>query len=222
MSDSDPDGGTEPAKLGFRHLLIGILITFLLAISIPTQVIGAPLRVALLGALLILAVHTRRRAGVLGLPAFVTAAVLTATTLLVAIFGSDKALTSVSQIATALLTVAAIAVLARTLLMTGIVNGSTVNGVLCIYLLIALFFGSLNELFAALTPHYVQVAGAPVSTSQMLYFSVITLSTVGYGDITPASSLAQGVAATEALIGQLYLVSVVAAVVSRYEPRQKR
>ena len=147
---------------------------------------------------------------------------LSLTTLLVAIFGSDKTLTSVSQISTALLTVAAIAVLARTLLTTGIVNNSTVNGVLCIYLLIALFFGSLNELFASLTHNYVHGGGVPASASQMLYFSVITLATVGYGDITPASSLAQGVAATEALIGQLYLVSVVAAVVSRYEPRQRR
>ena len=217
MSDSDPVGGTQ---LGFRHLLIGILTTFLLAISIPTPAVGAPLRVALLGTLLVLAVHTRRKAGVLGLPALVTAAVLTATTLLVSIFGSQKALTSVSQISTALLAVAAIVVLARTLLTTGIVNSSTVNGVLCIYLLIALFFGSLNELFAALTPHYVH-GDAAVSTSQMLYFCVITLSTVGFGDITPASSLAQGVTATEALIGQLYLVSVVAAVVSRYEPKRR-
>ena len=123
--------------------------------------------------------------------------------------------------ATILLVGAAIAVLVTTLLRLGSVDQTTVNGVLCIYLLLALLFGSINEFFAALISPYVRGAASPVRSSDMLYYSLITLTTVGYGDITPASSLAQAVAATEALIGQLYLVSVVAAVITRYPGRRR-
>ena len=206
---------TKP--LTFRYLLAGILLTFIVAIAIPEPSIGAPLRVALLGGLLLAAIRTRRRAGRLGTPAFVVTFALFAATLFASLFGTATALTVISQSATVVLTVAAIAILIQTLLGLGVVNGSAVNGVLCIYLLLALFFGALNEIFAATVPHYLQGAD-PANTSTMLYFSVITLTTVGYGDITPTTGLARAVASTEALTGQLYLVSVVAAVVSRYRP----
>jgi voltage-gated potassium channel Kch len=46
-----------------------------------------------------------------------------------------------------------------------------------------------------------------------LYFSYITLTTVGYGDLTAGSSLGRMLAVIEALVGQLYLVTIVALVV---------
>ncbi|HEY7174432.1 MAG TPA: potassium channel family protein, partial [Micromonosporaceae bacterium] len=58
--------------------------------------------------------------------------------------------------------------------------------------------------------------------SDTLYFSLITLTTVGYGDIVPVANVARAVASIEALVGQLYLVSVVAAVVSRFVPASRR
>jgi hypothetical protein len=48
-----------------------------------------------------------------------------------------------------------------------------------------------------------------------LYFSFVTLATLGYGDYTPAGNLGHALAVLEALIGQLYLVTVVAVVVTR-------
>jgi hypothetical protein len=48
-----------------------------------------------------------------------------------------------------------------------------------------------------------------------LYFSYVTFATLGYGDYTPASNFGHTLAILEALIGQLYLVTVVAVVVSR-------
>jgi voltage-gated potassium channel Kch len=51
----------------------------------------------------------------------------------------------------------------------------------------------------------------PVDSFQ--YFSFITLTTVGYGDLTPGTELGQLLASLEALTGQLFLVSVVALVV---------
>ena len=46
-----------------------------------------------------------------------------------------------------------------------------------------------------------------------LYFSFVTMTTVGYGDLTAAGDLGRMLAVTEALIGQLYLVTVVALVI---------
>jgi hypothetical protein len=48
-----------------------------------------------------------------------------------------------------------------------------------------------------------------------MYFSFITLATVGYGDLVPALQLGRALAVLEGLTGQLYLVTVVALVVSR-------
>jgi hypothetical protein len=102
------------------------------------------------------------------------------------------------------------------------VDTPTVLGVLGVYLLLALAFASMHQLFAAFDPdHYLNgVTGLPTSSDQ-LYFSVITLATVGFGDITPASQLARAVTVVEALTGQLYLVSVVAAVVGGWHRRSR-
>ena len=56
---------------------------------------------------------------------------------------------------------------------------------------------------------------AHTNISDYLYFSFVTLTTVGYGDLTAAGGLGRAVAVIEALTGQLYLVTVVALVVSR-------
>jgi len=55
-----------------------------------------------------------------------------------------------------------------------------------------------------------------------LYFSYITLSTVGYGDIWPVSSIAKRLCSFEACIGVLYLALFIGRVVMMYESPEKR
>ena len=59
------------------------------------------------------------------------------------------------------------------------------------------------------------------TTADYLYFSFMTQTTVGYGDLTAAGNLGRACAVLEALVGQLYLVTVVALVVSRMRPRNR-
>ena len=59
------------AEFGFRYLLGGILITYVLVIAVPGELIAAPVRVALLGGVLLLSVRARRKAGALALPALI-------------------------------------------------------------------------------------------------------------------------------------------------------
>jgi Ion channel len=102
---------------------------------------------------------------------------------------------------------------------TGGVGLEVVLGALCAYLLIGAYFAYLYNVLATLSkrPFFAQ-PGADGKLNY-LYFSFVTLTTTGYGDITPAFGPGQMIAVTEAVLGQLYLVSVVAIVVSAFRKR---
>ena len=96
-------------------------------------------------------------------------------------------------------------------------GGATVQaimGVLCIYLLMGMFYaflyGAIDRLGGA--PFF--NGGISASASHCLYFSFTTLTTVGYGDLTARTDLGHTLAVTESLFGQIYLVTVVAVLVS--------
>jgi hypothetical protein len=89
----------------------------------------------------------------------------------------------------------------------------TIMGVLCVYLLVGLFFSVVYGIYNRVAgPFFANDVQA--NATAFVYFSYITLSTVGYGDLTPGPDAARMLAVAEALIGQLYLVSVVALTVS--------
>jgi Ion channel len=95
-----------------------------------------------------------------------------------------------------------------------------VLGVLAIYLLIGVAFafadGAVDRLGAR---DFLQ--GRPDATvADFLYFSFATLTTTGYGDLVPGDNLARSFAILEALLGQIYLVTVVAVLVANLAPRQ--
>ena len=58
--------------------------------------------------------------------------------------------------------------------------------------------------------------------TQMLYFSIITVTTAGYGDITPVTSVAQISAALEAALGTLYLAILIGRIVGQLAPGLRR
>jgi len=98
----------------------------------------------------------------------------------------------------------------------------TVAGALCIYLLAGLFFALLYGSIGAIDdPFFVQKEVA--SGVDYVYFSFVTLTTVGYGDLTARQDVGRMCSILEALFGQLYLVSVVALLVSNMgHPRRNR
>jgi hypothetical protein len=98
------------------------------------------------------------------------------------------------------------------------VTGETIMGALCIYVLIGLIFATLDYGFqlAANRPFFAQPG--PAGPSDFVYFSYITMATVGYGDLTPAPGLPRTSAALEALMGQIFLVVLVARLVAMYTP----
>ncbi|MGE5827871.1 MAG: potassium channel family protein [Micromonosporaceae bacterium] len=197
----------------FLRLLGGILLVYAVIITLGRLSFAAPLWVALLGLVLQLDAHTRRRSRRWQLTVAATGGGLFLATLAAGLAGSVRVLAGVAGAATLVLVVMVSASIVRTLADRPVVELSTVLGVLNVYLLLALVFASVHQIFGAVQVDYLDgVNGLPTS-SDLLYFSVITMTTVGFGDITPGTDLARTVTVTEALIGQLYLVSVVAAVV---------
>jgi len=90
----------------------------------------------------------------------------------------------------------------------------TMFGVLCIYLLIGTFFAFVFGVIEGVgdTRFFPRVLDP--DASDFLYYSFATLTTVGYGDLVTTNELGRSLAITEALIGQIYLVTLVALIVS--------
>ena len=95
----------------------------------------------------------------------------------------------------------------------GRITVQTMFGVLCIYLLIGPLFAFIYGLIGSLsdTPFFVQLKDA--STSDYLYFSFTTQTTTGFGDLTAATDLGRSFVIIEELLGQIYMVTVVALIV---------
>ena len=99
----------------------------------------------------------------------------------------------------------------------GVISLQTMFGVLCLYLLIGLVFAVAFAAIQQLSGDDFFTSG-PGERDDFLYFSYSTLTTTGYGDLVAAMGLGRSLAITEALIGQFYLVTVVALIVSNLRP----
>lgn len=112
-----------------------------------------------------------------------------------------------------------------------IVDGSRISsekifGAICAYLLMGMLFANIygfialvnHDAFALSGPMQAHVHHASLQQIQdaLTYFSFVTMSTLGYGDIAPVSSAARSFAWIQAVIGQLYLAVVIAALVGAH------
>ena len=145
--------------------------------------------------------------------------ILAATLLAVAqIAFGGRTLTTAAATLSGLFALATAIVIARGVIARGEVNQESIVGAIGIYLLLGMLFTFVYSVLAAegSGPFFAQ--GTDGTAAIRLYFSYTTLCTVGYGDYTAASDLGHTLAVSEALLGQLYLVTVVALLVGRVRP----
>jgi hypothetical protein len=111
--------------------------------------------------------------------------------------------------------------LLRFILQTGRVDAGVLSAGIVVYLMLGLLWSLVYVLLAQLTPHSFSFAAADSSANRMdgfnaFYFSFGTLTTVGFGDITPVSKVARTLAVMEAVTGTFYLAILVSRLVGMY------
>ena len=98
------------------------------------------------------------------------------------------------------------------------VSADIIAGAIVAYLLMAVMWSLLYNVLEAVHPGSFKFPeGATQPRGEMsVYFSLVTITTVGYGDITPVTRVARAFANLEAVVGQLYLVILVSWLVGMY------
>jgi hypothetical protein len=88
---------------------------------------------------------------------------------------------------------------------------------MCAYLMLGFAFGCIYYLVEMLSPgccFSINVSKLSSDSPDLMYFSFVTLATLGYGDITPAAKVSRALAEVEALAGMLYIAVFMARLVS--------
>jgi len=95
-------------------------------------------------------------------------------------------------------------------------------------MIILMVFGRVHGLLEALSPGSYHADGPPLSERSDViliaffqYFSTVTVTTVGFGDIVPVAPAARLATGLEAIAGQLYLAVVIATLVGRVAARRE-
>jgi hypothetical protein len=208
-------------RYGLVLLLILCSLVFQLAASDQD---GARLvAIALQGATLVLALYASQARPLIARLATAVAAL--------AVLGSAAALIGFGELGTTAGRIVAVLLVAlapltiamgviRGVRTEGVVTLHTMFGVLCIYLLLGMLFAFAYGLVGDAQSEPFFTSGIDPDISDYLYFSFATMTTVGYGDLAAATDLGRSVAIAEALIGQIYLVTVVAVIVGSLSRRR--
>lgn len=135
---------------------------------------------------------------------------------------SQLAVHTTSHVITIGLLVCSIALTFRVLLTARRVDYDLLSAALCVYALVVVLWASLFSLLELFSPGAFQYARStedPImrfgsgDASLALYFSLVTITTLGYGDVVPLTAGARSLAALEAFFGQAYVAILVARLV---------
>jgi len=97
------------------------------------------------------------------------------------------------------------------------ITSDVIMGAICVYFLIGLAWAFIFFTLELFQPGSFQMPqGQGIDLSHFSYYSYVTLTTLGYGDITPISTQARSLALLEAIMGQLYIAILVARLVGMH------
>jgi hypothetical protein len=209
---------TEQDSFGWVFLLM--IINVVLLITMPYTSWARALQVPFVAATLVAALRTSVAPPRLLRVATIAALVAIAASVALAAFGSDRGAALIYLIMAALLLVTAPVMLWR-LLTRGRVDGQVLMGALGVYLMIGLFFAFIFLGIAVLNDGVFFTKATTENPADFVYFSYVTMLTIGYGDLTPATDMGRMLAVMDGLLGQVFLVTMVARLVSLFSIPRK-
>jgi hypothetical protein len=201
----------------FGMVLGLVLLTFVLTSLIGNTGWGSVLIMAATAATSIVALTSSRAPAHYVHIAINLSALSLLLALVSALSGADLWLNLGAVVQVALLAIATVTVLVRVITATE-VNARTILGAISVYTTLGLLFGFAYEAIARVqsTPFF---QGVPhTEHGDFLFFSYTTLTTTGYGDLVPGGQPGEMIATFEMLIGQIFLVTLVAGLVSLWRP----
>jgi len=210
----------NPGRTNFFYLLSALLVVLIVVpLADDLNLIGAPLtRGLVFSGLLLIGVWSLRDGGryfSVGM-AFVVAGVALN---VLAVNVPSQFLLQASILALIGFMLVAITFTMKQIAFSNEINTDRIVGAICVYLLLGVIWAMTYSLVDAILPG--SFAGfSPTSDhgwdSEWLYFSFVTMTTLGYGDILPVSAAARGLAYMQAIVGQFYIAILVAGLVSAY------
>ena len=204
-------------------VLILILITFGVMMTLPPEGWGGRvIAVAVAGLTAIVAFTSSDvRPGRVRLAALVTVAAVVAAIMAERI-PSERLLGVAFSAISILLAIAAITILRRVIVGATQVDFRTILGAVSVYALLGLLFAFFFFAVGRWTDSAFFTGVAEPRSSDYLFFSYTTLTTTGYGNLIPAGTVGQSFAVFEMLAGQIFLVTLVAGLVSLWRPGARK
>jgi hypothetical protein len=209
----------------FGLLLLLIMVSLVVA-AIPStgrENLMAPIRILVLAGTFLFALHTSDAKRWM----YYVSTVLIVVALSASVIATAGTSTgdAIDATASLLIVLGGLGVIGQRFAAHPVVTGQSVLAAICIYLLFGLGYAAVYGVIGALDPVglFGPTNGA-ASDVVRIYYSFITLCTVGYGDFVPYANITRMIAVTEALVGQVYLVTIVALLVSqvgRARPRRE-
>jgi hypothetical protein len=203
----------QPDRYG--ALLLLLVLDYLAALLVGSHTTGQPVLLLLTILSLLLALHTSQVRGRVLAFALGACGVAVLIAIVEAARNEARASAVVSMVVGLLLLSTPVSILRRILGFHRIISSETLAAALCTYLLVGLAFANIYTAIDAWTPGSFDNVDASDRLSDLVYFSFVTLTTVGYGDIVPTTDLARSLAVTEALMGQIVLVTFVGRIVGQ-------
>ncbi len=200
----------SPAR-SYGLVLILVVLDYFLVSAFSTYSWGTVIVEMVLGFTLLIVLYVARSRRVW---LMLTGIYIIAISVLSVVTALVPGMRDVPALAGGLLLIVAPVVILRHVLRDKVVTVETILGATSVYLLLGFSFASIYATIDSLVPSPFFEGSSQASANDYLFFSYTTLTTVGYGNLVPASILGRTFAMVEALIGQIYLVIVIARLVA--------
>lgn len=203
-------------------LLILIVATIVASVALREYDWERLVAVALVGMMFLFALRTSKASRAMQRAAIAVVPIVVIFTAIASARGQDASTirASIAAVVTAMLLAVLVAIVRR--LSTHLtISWNTIMGALCVYLLFGMVFSGMFAVAGHLEGGRLFVQQDGFSSADTIYFSLVTLTTVGFGDLTMRSDVTRIMSALEALLGQIYLITAVGLLIGNLGRRRR-